>query len=182
MPPLEPTDSHLRAMQQRTRRPSRPQAHPQPPDSDSEQPSPSGNHPSQLGVSHNQEQMHLVQGQKMQGLQGPEQSLRDRHNEDANDSIESIDFLLDPRNEMTLGRRIGLILKIFPWYFPGAKDRDPQDSFRQKEQTERYMTENFNTAHPGAIGAYPFTSSREEKPSLSQAWVCKSSVTVSTLY
>ena len=105
------------------------------------------------------------------------ESLRDeleKYDENDNNDDDSIDFLLDNRREMTLGRRLALILRPYRWYYPAFKDRDPRQSFYFKEETHRDIL-----SRRGAAVAYPFTYSKEEKPSLSKAWACTLSIVIS---
>ena len=66
-----------------------------------------------------------------------------------------VEFLNDPKSEMTYGRRIGLWLMQFKWYYPRAGEEDP---------TTEKNSEGF--ANSPRIS----TIVLEEKPSLARAW------------
>lgn len=75
---------------------------------------------------------------------------------------EVIDFLQDRPRDMTWGRRIALSLKCMSCYYPKKKkDKKGVEQFRVS-QTQRHEFEQFDPSNPGAVGSYPFTSSKEE--------------------
>ena len=75
---------------------------------------------------------------------------------------EVIDFLQDRPRDMTWGRRIAMSLKCMSCYYPKKKkDKKGIEQFRVSE-TQRHEFEHFDPSNPGAVGSYPFTSSKEE--------------------
>jgi len=102
-------------------------------------------------------------GDEYQGNQKPD-----------DDDEASVDFLLDPKHEMTWGRRFALAFKGFSCYNPSVamarKEAENTASSVSEKLTEGEKFANFSSSSPGAIGAYPFTKSKKETPSLAKAW------------
>jgi hypothetical protein len=74
-------------------------------------------------------------------------------------AAESIDFLEDPKEEMTVGRRIALKLMYKKWYNPLATARESRVSIKMAKQTS-------------------FRNVQFKKPSLEQAWAYFERVTL----
>jgi hypothetical protein len=79
--------------------------------------------------------------------------------DESQNSNESIDFLEDPKEEMTMGRRIALRLMHKKWYNPLATARESRVSVRMVKQTS-------------------FRDVQFKKPSLKKAWAYFERVTL----
>ena len=120
---------------------------------------------------------------RIESMESPSQQ------EDNNDGEEaSIDLLQDPRSEMTWSRRIALRLMNKKWYNPRAGQPNQfaasqvehvGDSGRCQANQNRQNESSYNNRLVLNAqqqqrlldgGAYPFTHSRRENPSLEKAW------------
>ncbi len=100
-----------------------------------------------------------------------DEAYHKRDNGTSDDAAEGIDFLKDPLNEMTWGRRLALFcMKRYPCYNPRLR---PQ----QEEDTEESPL--FDNLPRETFHAYPFDISRRENPSLEKAWAYFEHVTLS---
>jgi len=109
---------------------------------------------------------------------------------DSRHSNVSVDFLLDPRSEMTWSRRIALaLMDHYKWYNPraGAVEQFTESQVEVPGQSIRSETAGdidttaattaaaapsrpMKPPTAASVEAYPFTHSRRENPSLAKAW------------
>ena len=82
-----------------------------------------------------------------------------------------VNFLEDKKSTMTVGRRIALSLMKHEWYYPKSKAQEEIDPSVLTLEERKTLKSSISAAKQEA---YPFTIAQLAKPSLEDAWACKS--------